>query len=219
MLVKRGHNINPKRIYRWYREEGLALRRVKKKKLIRAAGAEKLLSTPNQEWAMDFVHDRIETGRNIKMLTLVDGYTRECPAIEVGTGLASHQVTRVLDRVIAERGTPKTLRCDNGPEFTSRHIIGWCEARGIALLHIQPGKPMQNGYVESFNGRLRDECLNANWFGNLADARKKIEDWRNEYNGERPHSSLGYRTPAEFSRACFELTSRMGAIPPDRPPA
>jgi len=151
------------------------------------------------------------------MLTLVDGYTRECPAIEVGTGLASAQVTRVLDRVIAERGAPKALRCDNGPEFTSRHLIGWCEEKKINLVHIQPGKPMQNGYVESFNGRLRDECLNANWFLNLGDAKRKVENWRREYNEERPHSSLDYRTPEEFSRVCSELTSRTGAIPPDRP--
>lgn len=106
-----------------------------------------------------------------------------------------------------------------GPEFTSRHFIAWWEKRKIRLIHIQPGKPMQNGLIESFNGRFRDECLNANWFLNLADARRKIEAWRNEYNTDRPHSSLAYRTPEEFAKACSELTSRMGAIPPDRPSA
>jgi putative transposase len=104
-----------------------------------------------------------------------------------------------------------------GPEFTSRHFIGWCEEQRIALVHIQPGRPMQNGHVESFNGRLRDECLNASWFHNLNDAKRKIEQWRNEYNRERPHSSLGYRTPEEYAKTCSALTSRMAAIPPDRP--
>jgi transposase InsO family protein len=104
-----------------------------------------------------------------------------------------------------------------GPEFTSRHFIGWCEANGIALIHIQPGRPMQNGYVESFNGRFRAECLNANWFLNLKDAREKIESWRQEYNSERPHSSLAYRTPDEYAAACSQLTSGMGATPTDRP--
>ena len=108
-------------------------------------------------------------------------------------------MTRTLDRVILERGKPQALRRDNGPEFTSRHFIAWCEENGIQLKHIQPGRPMQNGHVESFNGRLRDECLNASWFRNLADARAKIAYWREEYNGERPHSSLGYRTPNEFA--------------------
>jgi putative transposase len=104
-----------------------------------------------------------------------------------------------------------------GSEFTSRHFLAWCEEHSIPVKHIQPGKPMQNGHVESFNGRLRDECLNANWFLNLADAKRKIESWREEYNAERPHSSLAYRTPAEFAQTCSELTSRMVAIPPDRP--
>ena len=124
----------------------------------------------------------------------------------------------MLERVIDQRGVPQALRCDNGPEFTSRHLIGWCAERGIELRHIQPGKPMQNGYVESFNGRLRDECLNANWFLNMADAREKIETWRKEYNAERPHSSLGYRTPLEFFRVCSELTRQVSATPPNRRP-
>lgn len=148
---------------------------------------------------------------------MLDSYTRECPAIEVDTGISRRQVTRTLERVIAERGAPASLRCDNGPEFTSRHFLAWCAQKKIELVHIQPGKPMQNGYVESFNGRLRDECLNANWFVNLADAREKIERWRREYNADRPHSSLAYRTPEEFAKTCSELTSRMAAIPPGRP--
>jgi hypothetical protein len=108
-------------------------------------------------------------------------------------------------------------RCDNGPEFTSRHFLAWCAQQKIGLVHIQPGKPMQNGHVESFNGRFRDECLNASWFMNLADAREKIEVWRQQYNAERPHSSLDYRTPAEFAAVCSKLTSGMAALPPRRP--
>ena len=217
--MKRGHQINIKRVYRWYREEKLALRRLKRKQLSRPAMKDALISRPNQEWAMDFVFDRLETGRNLKLLTLVDGYTRECPAIEVGAGLGAGQVTRVLERVIGERGSPAALRCDNGPEFTSRHLIGWCAERGIELRHIQPGKPMQNAYVESFNGRLRDECLNASWFLNMADARRKIETWRQDYNAERPHSSLAYCTPTEFFRSCSGVPGIVSATPPVCSPA
>ena len=154
----------------------------------------------NQEWALDFVADTLGTGRGIRVLAVVDAFTRECLGLEVDTSLSSRRVTRILDRIIEARGTPESLRCDNGPDLTSRHIIGWCEEKKINLVHIQPGKPMQNGHVESFNGRFRDECLNASWFRTLADAREKISSWRDEYNGERPHSSLDYRTPREFAR-------------------
>jgi hypothetical protein len=137
----------------------------------------------------------------------------------VSTGISSRRVTRVLEQVIAERGVPAAIRCDNGPEFTSLFFMEWCKSHGITVVHIQPGKPVQNGHVESFNGRFRDECLNTNLFLNVKDARQKIEAWRKEYNGQRPHSSLAYRTPDEFAKICSELTSRMAAIPPDRPSA
>jgi putative transposase len=149
------------------------------------------------------------SGRGLSILTVADGFTRECPALEVGISLGSRRVTRVLERVIAERGAPQTLRCDNGPEFTSRHIIGWCEQRGIRLVHIEPGKPMQNGYVESFNGRFRDECLNANWFLHIGDAKQRIEQWRMEHNEERPHSSLADCTQKQSAEACSDSTSSM----------
>jgi len=217
VLTRRGWKVNEKRIYRLYREEGLMVRRLKRKRVARDRSADLLLSAPNQEWALDFVSDALATGRALRGLTIVDSYTRECPAIEVASGICSRAVTRTLERIIGDRGKPQALRCDNGPEFTSRHFLGWCEEQGITVVHIQPGKPMQNGHVESFNGRLRDECLNANWFVNLADARRKIEGWRQEYNAERPHSSLAYRTPAEFAKTCSELTSRMAATPPGRP--
>ncbi len=219
LLDREGTKVNVKRVYRLYRQEHLAVRRLKRKRLVRTHPANVILTSANQEWAIDFVSDGVASGCAIRMLTIVDGYTRECPAIEVGVSLGSRRVTRVLERVIGERGTPKSLRCDNGPEFISRHFVTWCEDRKITLIHIQPGRPMQNGYVESFNGRLRDECLNANWFENIQDAKRKIESWRREYNGERPHSSLAYRTPAEYARVCSELTSRMAAIPSSRPSA
>jgi putative transposase len=190
---------------------------LKRKRLERAAPVNALVTAANQEWGLDFVSDAVASGRGIRMRTVVDGYRRECPTIEVGVSIGSGRVTRALDRVIAERGAPKSIRCDNGPEFTSRHFLAWCEDRGISLVHIQPGRPMQNGYVESCNGRLRDECLNANWFLNVVDAKEKIERWRVEYNSDRPHSSLAYRTPAEFAKTCSELTSRMAATPPSRP--
>jgi putative transposase len=221
LLERKGWTASPQRVYRVYSAEHLAVRRLKRKRLVRAAPAERLLSRPNQEWAIDFVADGLGTGRGLRMLTVVDSFTRECPAIEVDTGLSSRRVTRVLDWIISQRGRPDVIRCDNGPEFTSRHFLVWCEERGIQLLHIQPGKPMQNGHVESFNGRFRDECLNHNWFTTLVDAKEKIERWRMEYNGERPHSSLAYRTPEEYAETCSRLTNGMGAtaIPTGRPPA
>ena len=152
-----------------------------------------------REWAVDFACDALATGRGIRILAVVDAFTRECLTLEVDTSLSSQRVTRALEQAVEQRGMPESIRCDNGPELTSRHFLGWCEERKIQLIHIQPGRPMQNGHVESFNGRMRDECLNASWFRNLADAREKISHWRKEYNGERPHSSLGYRTPNEFA--------------------
>ena len=151
---------------------------------------------------MDFVSDALATGRALRTFNLIDSYTKESLAIEVGTGICGRQVTRVLERVMEARGVPCAIRCDNGPEFTSLYFTDWCRDRGVTVHHIQPGKPVQNGHVESFNGRFRDECLNTNWFVNLTDARRKIEAWRKEYNEERPHSSLAYRTPEEFAKTC-----------------
>jgi putative transposase len=219
LLVRQGWVVDQKRVHRLYKAEGLMVRRLRRKRLSRSVPSNPLLVRPNQEWAMDFVSDALATGRALRTLTLLDSYTKESPAIEVNTGISSRQVTRVLERVIEQRGAPDSLRCDNGPEFTSVFFVEWCKDHGIRLIHIQPGKPVQNGHVESFNGRFRDECLNTNWFVNLNDARRKIEAWRNEYNSERPHSSLAYRTPEEFAKTCSELTSRRAATRPDRPSA
>ena len=199
VLDQNGEHVNHKRIYRVYREAGLAIRRKARRRLRREGSPRTALTGPNQEWALDFVHDAAASGRKFRALSVVDPYTRECLALEVDTSMGSRRVTRVLQAVIAERGLPQAIRSDNGPEFTSRHFVAWCLERKIELVHIEPGKPVQNAYVESFHGKLRDECLNASWFQNLWDARKKIEAWRIEYNEERPHSSLGYRTPAEFA--------------------
>jgi len=219
LLVRQGWEVDVKRVHRLYKAEGLMVGRLKRKRLRRTVPVNPMLVRPNQEWAMDFVSDALATGRALRMFTLIDGFTKESLAIEVDTGISSRQVTRVLERVIEERGAPGSIRCDNGPEFTSVYFVEWCKERSITVLHIQPGKPVQNGHVESFNGRLRDECLNTNWFVNLVDARRKIAAWRKEYNEERPHSSLAYRTPEEFAKICSKLTSRMDAIPPDRPSA
>ena len=148
---------------------------------------------------MDFVSDTLATGQSFRALTLVDQYTRECPAIEVDTSLPSLRVIRVLERLARERGWPEAITCDNGPEFVSRRLQAWCAQKGVLLGYIAPGKPMQNGHAESFNGRLREKCLNTNWFLHLADARCIIESWRQDYNTQRPHSALAYRTPQELA--------------------
>jgi len=175
------------------------IRRKKRKHCVRVGQPLRAWAAANQEWALDFLHDAVECGRVIRVLSVVDAYTRECLALEVDTSFASRRVTRVLDAIVAERGQPQAIRCDNGPELTSRHFLAWCVERQIELVHSQPGKPTQNAHVESFHGRLREECLAVSWFQNLFDARRKIAAWRKEYNEERPHSSLGYRTPKEFA--------------------
>jgi len=206
MLTREGMAANHKRVYRLYREEGLAMRiRVRRRMRWRGPVTNPAASRPNERWSMDFLSDCVSTGRVIRMLTIVDDCTRECPAIEVDTSLGGLGVRRVLDRIARERGLPEAIVLDNGPEFRGRALAAWSEQRGVRLEFIQPGKPVQNAFAESFNGRLRDECLNANWFTNLSDARRKIESWRQDYNQQRPHSSLNYMPPAEFARTRAEM--------------
>jgi putative transposase len=212
LLERRGHAVNVKRVYRLYVEEGLMVRRKRRKRLVRERAAEPRLTGPDQEWAMDFIVDGLATGRMVRILSVVDAYTRECLALEADTSLGSGRVTRVLDRLIEERGRPEALRSDNGPEFTSRRMLGWAEDHKVELVNIQPGKPQQNGHVESFHGRLRDECLNVSWFRTLNDVRYTLASWRREYNTERPHSSLDYRTPHEFRQNC-EGSRAMALLP------
>jgi len=200
LLRRFGERINHKRLHRIYREAGLMIRRKKRKHCARVGQPLRTWTAANQEWALDFAHDAVACGRRaIRVLSVVDAYTGECLALEVDTSFASRRVTRVLEAIVAERGQPRTIRCDNGPELTSRHFLAWCVERQIELVHIQPGKPTQNAHVESFHGRLREECLAVSWFQNLFDARRKIAAWRKDYNEERPHSSLGYLTPNEYA--------------------
>lgn len=200
VLLKRdGIKVNHKRVWRVYREAGLCVKRRKRKRLVRVGVKASTPTAPNQEWALDFASDAIATGRKIRVLSVIDTFTRECLALEVDTSFASRRVTRVLEHIIGWRGLPESIRCDNGPELTSRHFLAWCIEHRVDLVHIQPGRPMQNGHIESFTGKLRDECLNASWFHNLFDARRKISAWRREYNWDRPHSSLGYLAPATFA--------------------
>jgi putative transposase len=199
-LVRAGWRINPKRVHRLYRQEGMALRCRRRRKFLRRVGvAAPSPMRRNQRWSMDFVSDSMASGQTVRVLTVVDDYTRECLAMETDTSLSGWRVRRVLDRITGERGRPEAIVVDNGPEFRGRAMESWSEQRGVRLNFIEPGKPVQNAFVESFNGRLRDECLNANWFLNVGDARRRIEAWRWHYNTERPHSSLDYRTPNEFA--------------------
>jgi putative transposase len=199
VLLRRERSCNHKRVERLYREAGLSLRRKKRKRLARQPARVSPVTSINEEWALDFVTDALASQRHVRILTVVDVFTRECLALEADTSIGSGRVVRVLDRIIAERGAPSRIRSDNGPEFTSRAYLAWSLERRIELRHIRPGKPIENAYVESFNGRFREECLNVSWFRNLFDARRQIEAWREFYNLRRPHSSLGYRSPGEFA--------------------
>jgi putative transposase len=155
---------------------------------------------PNERWSMDFVRDTLGDGRAFRAFTLVDDFTRRCLAVEVEISLPGARVVQVLERLAGTRGLPRGIVCDNGPEFTGQALDQWAHRRGVALLLIDPGRPVQNAFVESFNGRLRDECLNATWFWTLAEARSTIEEWRIEYNEARPHSGLAGVPPAVFAR-------------------
>jgi putative transposase len=199
LLQREGWQVNHKRVYRLYVEEKLALRRKRgrKRSTVRQPLPEAVAA--NQVWSVDFMTDALSSGRRFRTLNIVDDYTRECLAIEVDTSLGGMRVVRVLEELKQRRGLPRQIRSDNGPEFVSRAVDQWAYEQGLQWHTIQPGRPMENGYVESFNGRFRDECLNENWFSDLADARDKIAQWQQDYNEERPHSSLQYRTPVEFA--------------------
>jgi putative transposase len=200
LLRRQGLRINHKRVHRLYRLEGLSLRRRGRKRRRGRVGRLLPAIRRNQRWSMDFVSDSLAGGTRFRALTIVDDWSRYSPAVEVDTSLSGIRVARVLERATAQHGLPETIVVDNGPEFISKALDRWAYERGIKLHFIQPGKPTQNAYVESFNGKLRDECLNEHWFTDLADAREKIETWRREYNSIRPHSSLGGLTPVEFVR-------------------
>lgn len=204
MLRREGHQDNVKRVYRLYREEGLSLRlkRPRRNKAAKLRQPKQLAVAINEIWSMDFVADALFDGRKLRMLTVVDLFTRECLAIDVGQSLKGEDVVRVLNEIVAGRGLPRTIKTDNGSEFISKAMDRWAYERGVELDFSRPGKPTDNAGVESFNGRLRQECLNASWFLSLADAQAKIGAWRTYYNETRPHSALEWATPAEFARRC-----------------
>ena len=207
-LVRReGILVNHKRVYRLYSEANLAVsKRRKAKRTVLEREALSLPSGPNEVWSMDFVSDALSNGRRIRILTIVDDFTKESVELTVDFGISGVYVTKILERVGRFRGLPRAIRTDGGPEFTGKALDQWARDKGVTLKLIEPGKPTQNAYIESFNGRFRDECLNDQWFTSLAQARILIAAWRRDYNEQRPHSSLKYQTPAEFA-ARFRVNS------------
>ena len=200
MLERQGILMNLKKLRRLYREEKLQVRKRGGRK--RALGTRRPMLVPdrvNERWSLDFVSDAFTDGRRFRVFTLVDDYTRECLALVADTSLSGARLVRELDAVIVQRGAPRMVVSDNGTELTSMAILNWCQQTGIEWHYIAPGKPMQNGFVESFNGRLRDECLNETLFTSLAEARLAITLWKEDYNHNRPHSALGNIPPAEFA--------------------
>jgi putative transposase len=200
LLRREGLHVNHKRVYRIYHLNGLGVKRRRRRKGLATERLPLLRpDAPNLTWSMDFVMDALASGRRIKCLTCVDDFTKECLTITAAFGISGVQVARILDSIALFRGYPATIRTDQGPEFTCRALDQWAFEHSVELRLIQPGKPTQNGFIESFNGRFRDECLNEHWFSDVLHARKIINDWRQDYNESRPHSSLNYQTPSEFA--------------------
>jgi putative transposase len=201
LLRREGYKVNHKRTYALYAKNKLAKRKKKRKRTMQHLRKPlKKASKPNERWAMDFMSDSCSNGRKIKTLNVIDLYARECLKIEVGSSLPSSKVIEALEEIALERGLPEVITVDNGTEYTSKVIRKWAKTKGVHLDYIAPGRPMQNGYVESFNGKFREECLDQNWFQNIQEASIIIEKWRKDYNNNRPHSALGYLTPNEYLR-------------------
>jgi putative transposase len=201
LLKREGVVVNHKRTERVYRQERLSLRIRRRKKLASQGRVElPMAERPNHIWAMDFLQDALYDGRRIRLLPIIDIYTKECFKIEVDTSIGGRRITEILSQISSVRGLPENIVVDNGPEFVSNAMDAWVYERGIKLQFIRPGKPVDNAYMESFNGKFRDECLNQNWFMSVEHARRVAEEWRIDFNEERPHSSLGDLTPNEFRR-------------------
>lgn len=208
LIRREGVQANHKRIYRLYRAAGLAVRRRRKRHGVAIERNPLTLPfRPNEVWSMDFVSDALASGRRIKVLTIVDDFSKEVVDLAVDFGISGQYVTRVLDQAARFRGYPKAIRTDQGPEFTGKALDQWAYNNGVQLKLIQAGKPTQNAFIESFNGRFRDECLNDHWFTSLFEARILIASWRRDYNQHRPHSALEYQTPAEFAARYREKLS------------
>lgn len=202
LLRREGWVVNHKRVERLYREEGLSLRLKRRRKRGSHLRVVPPVPTgPDQQWAMDFMSDSLEGGRRLRVLTIVDLWDRRCPWLEADHSLTGERVAQVLERLSDLGCRPATLRMDNGPEFTGKALDAWARKRGVQLEFIRPGRPMDNGHIESFNGRLREECLDAQAFRSLADARRILETWRQDYNAVRPHGALAGMTPEEYRRA------------------
>ncbi len=219
LLRREGLVVNPKKTYRVYRELGLQVRRRRRKRLRRVRVPLPVATRPNVRWSLDFISDQLATGRRFRVLNLVDDCTRECPGQLVDVSISGARVAHFLDAVALRRGLPHTLVLDNGPEFTSKALFLWARRTGVTLGFIEPGKPTQNAFVESFNGRFRDTCLNEHWFLSLTDARQTIAAWRHHYNHERPHSALGYEPPAVAARRVGGLWSPPAPAGPQPAPA
>ena len=201
LLRREGWHVNAKRIYRLYREEELIVRTKQRRKMARRRAVPSgVASRPNQCWSMDFVSDKLADGRSFRILTVLDQFTRECVGLEADRSMTGTKVAQVLEHARHERGhLPESITVDNGSEFCSRALEVWAMTNEVQLCFIRPGRPVENGFIESFNGRLRDECLNVEWFSSLDDARARLSKFREHYNRERPHSALADRTPAAFA--------------------
>lgn len=211
LLKKEGQVKNHKRTERIYAEEGLAIRRKKRKKRIPFLRVPLPEATMlNETWSMDFVHDSCTNGTKVKVLTIVDDFTRSCPGLFTQASIPGRKVTDFIDQQAIIHGYPGSIRVDNGPEFKGQHFQQWAEQREIYIDYIEPGKPTDNAFVESFNGKFRDECLNEHWFLNLKQAQEVIDNWRIEYNEVRPHSSLGNKTPYEFVKEHQTMLQNQG---------
>ena len=209
LLRREGWQINHKRVYRIYQEENLAVRTKPRKKLVsRLRVPLGPAEQPNQQWSMDFVTDRMEDGRAFRILTVVDNFSRECLGLYADRSMSGEKVSVCLNRIAGQRGYPQSIRVDNGSEFYSRGMDAWFYVHRVTLEFIRPGKPAENGYIESFNGKLRDECLNVELFFGIDDARRKLEAWRSDYNGNRPHKALENRTPEEYIHAWTRLSAQ-----------
>ena len=213
MLRREGWPVNKKRVRRLYRLDGLQLRtRIRRRKhMCLHRGPVPVPRAPHERWSMDFVHDQLFDGRPFRILTVVDQLSRESPLIEVDFAMSGQKVAEALEACVTDTPALVSITVDHGSEFTSKSLEEWAWRRGVKLDFIRPGKPMENGHIESFNGRLRDECLNVTQFMSLDDARTKIEAWRVDYNLRRPHSSLGHLTPSEFVRNRQENRARKSA--------
>lgn len=209
LLRREGIAINRKKTQRLYTEEGLTVRKRKsRRRAVGARAAPPVVALPNQRWSLDFVHDQLASGRRFRVLNVVDDVTRECLLAVADTSISGKRVVRELSDLIAMRGKPGMIVSDNGTELTSNAVLSWCGEAGIEWHYIAPGKPTQNGYVESFNGRMRDELLNETLFMTLGQARETVAAWADDYNTERPHSSLGYQTPVAHAAGLLLAASR-----------